>query len=359
MTVKRTDLLRVFGGSFVNISIVKESGIELLVSLFRLNNHERMIHNDRKSSDFLSDWVSKSRLSMPADCREWLERFFSWEAFFGLKVVPFLFLEDSPSSSDLLGLIKRTSPERLLHMFLSSDFKEPDELGDKIIESFERDEKAALEFAFSNPTLTNMDKYEAIEMLKNQSTTRDSFVKLLEFGSENLLPSPDFTLSIPHSSKLFEDNFNQFGRGFLRFLLDLDAPDTSVKEMRLLFSLFLGGSSITIEVPEKDSIISVVGTDRIRERSLMIEKHEAAGIMGTMAKRESIEILRKVLHSGQTLSSIVDLSCLHRHKAVEILAGLSREGLVIPETHGGELTFRSEMKLLDEALEEIRKQILG
>ncbi|MFA6657828.1 MAG: hypothetical protein WCS38_11045, partial [Mesotoga sp.] len=108
-----------------------------------------------------------------------------------------------------------------------------------------------------------------------------------------------------------------------------------------------------------DSIISVVGTDRIRERSLMIEKHEAAGIMGTMAKRESIEILRKVLHSGQTLSSIVDLSGLYRHEAVEILAGLSREGLVIPETDDGELTFRSELKLLDEALEEIRKQILG
>jgi len=296
---------------------------------------------------------------MPQDYREWLERFFGWEAFFGLKVAPYFFLEDSPSSSDLLGLIKRTSPERLLHMFLSSDFKEPDESGDMIIESFGRDEKAALNFAFSNPTLTNMDRYEAIEMLKNQSITRDSFVKLLEFGSENLLTSPDFTLSIPHSSKLFEENFNQFGSSLFRFLLDLDAPNTSVEEMRLLFSLFLGGSSITIEVPEKDSIISVVGTDRINERSLMIEKHDAAGIMSTLAKKESIEILRKVIHSSQTLSSIVGLSGLHRHNAIEILAGLSRQGLVIPETDDGELTFRSEIKLLDEALEEIRKQIVG
>jgi len=296
---------------------------------------------------------------MPQDYREWLERFFGWEAFFGLKVAPYFFLEDSPSSSDLLGLIKRTSPERLLHMFLSSDFKEPDESGDMIIESFGRDEKAALNFAFSNPTLTNMDRYEAIEMLKNQSKTRDSFVKLLEFGSDNLLTSPDFTLSIPHSSKLFEENFNQFESSFFRFLLDLDAPITSVEEMRLLFSLFLGGSSITIEVPEKDSIISVVGTDRINERSLMIEKHDAAGIMSTLAKKESIEILRKVIHSSQTLSSIVGLSGLHRHNAIEILAGLSRQGLVIPETDDGELTFRSEIKLLDEALEEIRKQIIG
>ncbi|HDP78267.1 MAG TPA: hypothetical protein ENN47_08825 [Mesotoga infera] len=343
----------------MNISIVKESGIELLMSLFRLNNHERMIHNDRGSSDFISDWVSKLRLSIPPNYRELLERFFGWKAFFGLRIVPYLFLEDSPSSSDLVGLIKRTSPERLLHMFLSSDFKEPDELGDMIIQSFGRNEKAALDFAFSNPTLTNLDRYEAIEMLKNQSETRDSFVELLEFGSENSLPSPDYDLSISYSQELLEENLREFGSSYLRFLLDLDAPNTSVEETKLLFSWSLGGSEITIEVPEKNSIISVVGTDRTRERSLTVEKQDAAGIMSTMAKRESIEILRKVLHSSHTLSSIVDLSGLHRHNAIEVLAGLSRRGLVIPETYEGELTFRSEIKLLDKTLDEIRRQIIG
>jgi len=341
----------------VNISTVESSGIELLMSLFRLNNHERMIHNDRRSSDFLLEWVSKSRLSMPADYRKWLERFFGWEAFFGLRVVPYLFLKDSPSASDLFGLIKKTSAERLLHMFLSSDFKEPNELDDMIIESFERDEKAALDFAFSNPTLTNPDRYEAIEMLKDQSKTRDSFVKLLEFGRENLLASPDLTLSTSHSLGLLEENLKQFGSSFLHFLLDPDALDPSVEELRLLVTWFLGGSSITIEVPEKNSIISVVGADRISERSLTVEKQDAACIMSTMSKEEAIVILRNVLHSSQTLSSIVGLSGLHRHNAINTLAGLSRQGLVIPETHDGELTFRSEIKLLDEALEEIRKQI--
>jgi len=343
----------------MNISIVDESGIELLVSLFRLNNQERMIHNDRRSSDFLSEWVSRSRLSMPADYQGLLERFFGWESFFGLRVVPYLFLENSPSSSDLVDSMKRTSPERLLHMFLSSDFKEPDELGDMIIKSFGRDEKAALDFAFSNPTLTNLDRYEAIEMLKNQSETRDSFVKLLEFGSENSLPSPDYDLSISYSYELLEENLRKFGSSYLRFLLDLDAPNTSVEEMKLLLSWSLGGSSITIEVPERNAIISVVGTDRTWERSLAVEKQDAAGMISTLAKRESIEILRKVMRSSQTLSSIVGLSGLHRHNAIEVLAGLSRQGLVIPETHEGELTFRSEPKLLDETLEEIRKQIMG
>jgi hypothetical protein len=63
------------------------------------------------------------------------------------------------------------------------------------------------------------------------------------------------------------------------------------------------------------------------------------------------------MRSSQCIDEIAFLSGVHRHEVIEILAALSRQGLVIPEIHEKELTFTSEERLIDCALEEIRKAI--
>ena len=61
-------------GPMVNFVLDKQKGPELLLSLFRLNNHEKMTPSDGESLETLSDWVFKARLSLTEESLTSLDR---------------------------------------------------------------------------------------------------------------------------------------------------------------------------------------------------------------------------------------------------------------------------------------------
>lgn len=341
----------------VNFVLDKQKGPELLLSLFRLNNHEKMTPSDGESLEALSDWVFKARLSLTEESLTSLARLFSWEAFFGLKIIPYFFLEGSPTPSGLLKMIETISPERLLSLFLSSDFMPLEKRNDVFLKSLEENEKGALEYVSSIPWLLSSDRYEAFQMLTDQAKTHESFLELLRFAEKEIASMVELENLVNYGEEILLENTERFESGFLAFLLDIEPPSLSGKMIRLHVSAFLGGSVITIEVPEKNSVISLIGVDRVRKRSLSYEKRSAAGVISAMSGQNSLRILKIVMRSSQCIDEIAFLSGVHRHEVIEILAALSRQGLVIPEIHEKELTFTSEERLIDCALEEIRKAI--
>ncbi|MBN2220320.1 MAG: hypothetical protein JW697_08595, partial [Kosmotogaceae bacterium] len=323
----------------VDFVLDKGRGPELLLSLFRLNNHEKMTPNDGDSLEGLSDLVFRVRLSLSEETLSSLERLFSWEAFFALKIIPYFFLEGSPTPSDLLKMIETISPERLLSMFLRDDFTPPEEKTDGFFKSLEENEKVALEYVSSIHSLSSSDRYEAFQMLMAQTKTHESFLGLLRFAAKQITSVVGFENPIGYGEGILLQNTERFGSAFLAFLLDIETSSLSDKMIRLHVSEFLGGSVITIEVPEKNSLISLVGVDRIRKRSLSHEKRSAAGVISAMSGQNSLRILNIVNRSRQSIDQIAFSTGVHRHEVMEVLAALCRQGLVIPETYENELAF--------------------
>ncbi|PIJ60908.1 hypothetical protein [Mesotoga sp. H07.pep.5.3] len=341
----------------VNFVLDKGRGAELLLSLFRLNNHEKLTPNDGESLEALSDWVFKARLSLTEETLTSLARLFSWEAFFGLKIIPYFFLEGSPTPSGLLKMIETISPERLLSMFLSSDFMPLEKKNDVFLKSLEENEKGALEYVSSIPWLLSSDRYGAFQMLTDQAKTHESFLELLRFAEKEIASMVELENLVNYGEEILLKNTERFEGWFLAFLLDIEPSSLSDKMIRLHVSAFLGGSVITVEVPEKNSVISLIGADRVRKRSLSYEKRSAAGVISALSDQNSLRILKIVMRSRQCIDEIAFSSGVHRHEVIEVLAALCRQGLVIPEIHEKELTFTSEERLIDSALEEIRKAI--
>lgn len=343
----------------MEITVAEGSGIELLLFLFRVNNHEKMAHNDGESYEQLSESVLNARLSISRKSLEWLGKFFSWEGFLGLRIVPYLFMDGSPSPSDLVAIIRKTSPERLLSMFFCDDFESPGEPTDVFVKSLEEDERRALGYVSSISNLPSSDRYEALEMLQHQAETAGSFIELLEYARSKLDSFQGFEEIIHSSANLVNENLNSLGSSFIPFLLGIETKSLSVEKIRLYISASLGGSVIKIDVPERNAIISLAGVDRISRRSLLFETGSGASLAGAMSERKSLDLLHLLLQSRQSVSSILELCDLHSHEVVDILAALSRQGLVIPEIQDNNLVFRTEEGIVDDALEEIRSQIIG
>lgn len=195
-------------------------------------------------------------------------------------------------------------------------------------------------------------------MLMDQAKTHESFLELLRFAEKEIASMVELENLVNYGEEILLKNTERFEGWFLPFLLDIEPSSLSDKMIRLHVSAFLGGSVITVEVPEKNSVISLIGVDRVRKRSLSYEKRSAAGVISELSDQNSLRILKIVMRSRQCIDEIAFSSGVHRHEVIEVLAALCRQGLVIPEIHEKELTFTSEERLIDSALEEVRKGIM-
>ncbi|SSC14000.1 conserved protein of unknown function [Mesotoga infera] len=354
--------------SMADVKVFNNEAVSVLTALFRLNNHERMIDRDAIAADSLARWVVKSRVAIPVELFEMIEVFFSWDSFFGLRTLPYVCFEGIDSCEAFMEWLEDLSPQSLMAKFFSPQYCEDGEARDHAFRRLELDEREALKYVFSNLELSNSGRYSAIEILRDQSRAKESFTGLLHFFCRKLFDD-ELREILRQSSRtfreLFDGNFSLYGLPFLRELLDIETTKESDEPDFYIFSSwFLGGSVITASLPERNSVISIVGEEMIKKRNVLLAVPNALEIARTLSMDGSMKLLRVLMNRRMNIESIIEETGLHRHGLIEKLAALSRQRLVVTGVSGDEFWFETGEQLIDKALLTMRdimveKRVVG
>ena len=346
-----------------DVRVLNNEAVSVLAALFRLNNHEKMIDRDTLAADHLARWVIKSRVSIPAELFEMIEVFFSWDSFFGLRTLPYICFEGIDSCEAFMEWLERLSPQSLMAKFFSPQYYEDCEARDLAFRLLELDERETLKYVFSNLELGNSSRYSAIEILRDQNGAKESFSSLLHFICRELFDG-EFLEILRESSRtfreLFNGNFSLYGQPFLRELLDIERrEESSESDLYIFSSWFLGGSVITVNQPERNSVISIVGEETMRKKNMLPEAMDPLEIAGVLSVEGSMNLLKTLMNRRMNIRSIAKETGLHRHGLVEKLAALSRQGLAVTGVSGDEFWFETDEQLIDRALLIMREMMVG
>ena len=339
--------------------VERRRAVDLLLALFRLNNHEKMAQHDGPCSEELSRWVLKSRISLSPELFSWNERLFSWESFFGLRFFPYLFSQEIREPEDLIASVEGISAGRLLRRFFSRDFVETDEVEALRVKMMEEDESEALKYVFGNLEVSNSERYSAMVLLSDQEGAKRAYIELLHSSSKGLAEVESQHFSQEYCDWLlidFRENYESFGLPFIRELLDLD-PETAFGQLdfRVCLSWFLGGSNINVTIHEMNTVISLLGCDRLSKRALLPNKLDPLEIMACLSHIEEVYLLKRLFKRDLRLDDLVaENGRIHRHELYERLARLSRSELVQVSSNGTELLFSSSLHLVERALDRVK-----
>jgi hypothetical protein len=345
-----------------DVKVLNNEAVSVLAALFRLNNNERMIDRDALAADSLARWVIKSRVAIPAELFEMIEVFFSWDSFFGLRTLPYICFEGIDSCEVFMEWLEHLSPQSLMAKFFSPQYCEEGETRDLAFRRLELDERETLTYVFSNPELGNSGRYSAIEILTDQSGSKESFTGLLSFICRELFDGELMEIlqrSFRNFRELFDGNLSLYGLPFLGELLDIEIQkEGGEPDFYIFSSWFLGGSVITVSLPEKNSVISIVGEETMRKKNVLPTTPDALEIARTLSMDGSMNLLRTLMNRRMNIASIVEETGLHRHGLVEKLAALSRQRLVATGVSGDEFWFETGEQLIDRALLTMRDIIV-
>lgn len=339
------------------MTLIKSPVFELLASMFRLHNHERLEDGrrnpDEASKSRLDAWVQGTRVKIYGAIEQELELFFNRESFFGLTLVRWVYANECHGSLDeFRRMVADADAPALLVPFLQTGFA-PDKLPD----TGNPQEVAAY---IRTINLPEPEKWKLAYLLADPEETKRRLLVLFDRCREGYFEAdrPIWEESQTRAAELAGQQWLTRGRDMLGDLLvhtGLTVPEDSGKRIVLAPSHFYYRSSL---VSDTDGVfIYLFGSEvlRLTEHHSVEDAVEIFRILGDEKRMKIIQILNAGPQYGYELAQKLELS---NSTVSHHLSALSSVGLLESMRVENKVFYRLRKEELEQLLARITKTIL-
>lgn len=286
---------------------------ELLVSLFRLECHEKLIPTDRQKLKYVPEnlmkWVEETRARMTEEMKKEINIFFNFESYLGLTLCQLIWENRCfGDAQEFLSFLEGYPAKELIKCFFNTGYGQDD-----MLEGID-DIQVAKSF-LERSSLPEEERWKLLYFCSTPEETKRRFIDLLRNFYNTIFKENIEALQKYHREsirdierKLGDDPYENFKK-----LIKFDEKNECIKDQIILMpSYYYNTSSLFSYNEEKETLIYIYGTtipDMEFTDDISAEKIiEAIKVLSDENRIKTIEILNTSQCYGYELSQKLGLS---------------------------------------------------
>ena len=314
---------------------------DFLASIYRLNNNDFLLklfneisaENAYVPDPRIQEWVTETREKLPENIVELMNRYFDWQAPFGMRYLSLIASGGSERIEDLILFLYNIPERDLIRDFLLLSFgPRAVKVDEKELDSILDDEERLMVFLSKKMALKMEHKVMVLEFFTNPARMKEDLIYLLEWYQENIFRKriPYVERTLKGSIEELSSNLEKYGEPYLMRLIENMDYSEAASDRRIVLSIsyYVENLSASIFHPLAKNDLFFIGYRYIRSTLNNLFNDDSSRVFRALADDRRLEMLRLIAGKRLTGYELTQEMSLSGSEVTECFTVLLDAGLI-------------------------------